>query len=68
MLSEAEIDQRKHAMAVVATAADAAIAAAQAAADVISLTSTTGKTSSAAIKIQAAFRSYLVLPLPLSSL
>ncbi|XP_008777374.3 protein IQ-DOMAIN 14 [Phoenix dactylifera] len=67
-LPEAENDQQRHAMAVAvaaAAAADAAMAAAQAAADVMRLTSAaTGKTSSnieeaAAIKIQAAFRSYL---------
>nr|XP_010917795.1 protein IQ-DOMAIN 14 [Elaeis guineensis] len=67
-LSEAEIDQMRHATAAAVTAAAAAgvaVAAAQAAADVMSLTSaTTGKTSSAveeaaAIKIQAVFRSYL---------
>ncbi|XP_026665830.1 uncharacterized protein LOC113460912 [Phoenix dactylifera] len=76
-LLEAEIDQKTHAMAVAATAAataGVAVAAAQAAADVMSLTSaTTGKTSSAieeaaVIKVQAAFRSYLVLPVLLSSL
>lgn len=69
-LSEAEIDQKRHAM----KAEGVAVAAAQTAADVMSLTSTTtGLTSSAieeaaAIKIQAIFRSYLVLPVLLSPL
>nr|XP_010932804.1 protein IQ-DOMAIN 14 isoform X1 [Elaeis guineensis] len=68
VLPEVEIDQKRHAMAVAvaaAAAADAAMAAAQAAANVMRLTSAaTDKNSSnieeaAAIKIQAAFRSYL---------
>ncbi|URD92195.1 IQ calmodulin-binding motif family protein [Musa troglodytarum] len=67
-LSEAEIEQKRHAMAVVvatAAAADAAVAAAQAAAAVIRLTtaSTKQKISAveedAAVKIQSAFRAYL---------
>lgn len=66
---EAENEQKKHAVAVAvatAAAADAAVAAAQAAAAVIRLTAAAngGKASAieeaAAIKIQSAFRSYLV--------
>lgn len=75
VLPEVEIDQKRHAMAVAvaaAAAADAAMAAAQAAADVMRLTSAaTGKNScniedAAAIKIQAAFRSYLVFLISLT--
>ncbi|KAJ8494124.1 hypothetical protein OPV22_015845 [Ensete ventricosum] len=69
-LSAAEIEQKRHAMAVVvatAAAADAAVAAAQAAAAVIRLTTTastkhkssTVDEDAAAVKIQSAFRAYL---------
>lgn len=68
-LTEAESEQNKHAisLAFAATvAAGAAVAAAQAAAEVVRLTSMPlypGKTKEdmAAIKIQTAFRGYLVL-------
>ncbi|WOL10954.1 hypothetical protein Cni_G19714 [Canna indica] len=68
-LSEAEIDQKRHAMAVAvatAAAADAAVAAAQAAAAVMRLTAATQqqattKEEEAATKIQSAYRGYLVL-------
>ncbi|KAK7281463.1 hypothetical protein RIF29_09482 [Crotalaria pallida] len=68
--SDAQNEQRKHAMAVAAAttaAADAAKAAAQAAAAVIRFASSINGTApttieeSAAIKIQSVFRSYLVL-------
>ncbi|KAJ0982467.1 hypothetical protein J5N97_010741 [Dioscorea zingiberensis] len=66
-LADAELDQKRHAMAVAvatAAAADAAVAAAQAAAAVIRLTSkandrTSAIEEAAAIKIQSVFRSYL---------
>ncbi|RZS23873.1 hypothetical protein BHM03_00056907 [Ensete ventricosum] len=74
-LSAAEIEQKRHAMAVVvatAAAADAAVAAAQAAAAVIRLTTTastkhkssTVDEDAAAVKIQSAFRAYLNQILP----
>jgi len=72
-LSESVLEQRRHAMAVaVATAAatDAAVAAAQAAAAVVRLTAASSGSGrsraikeAAALKIQAYFRSYLVLSL-----
>ena len=66
--TDAQNEQRKHAMAVAAAtaaAADAAVAAAQAAAAVIRLTSSSNGTArsieeAAAIKIQSVFRSHLV--------
>lgn len=67
-LSEAENEQSKHAYSVAvatAVAAEAAVAAAQAAAEVVRLTTVprfSGKSREeiAAIKIQTAFRGYLV--------
>lgn len=66
-LTETENEQNKHAYSVAiatAVAAEAAVAAAQAAAEVVRLTSVTcssGKLEEvAAIKIQTAFRGYLV--------
>ena len=67
-LIEAEEEQTKHAYSVAvatAAAAEAAVAAAQAAAEVVRLTSVTqftGKSNEevAAIKVQTAFRGYLV--------
>ncbi|RWW76042.1 hypothetical protein BHE74_00015908 [Ensete ventricosum] len=68
-LSEAAIDNKRHAMAVAvatAAAADAAVAAAQAAAAVVRLTTAATKQKASAVeqdaatKIQSAFRAYLV--------
>lgn len=67
-LTEAEDEQNRHAYSVAlatAVAAEAAVAAAQAAAEVVRLTTVSrnlGKTKEeiAAIKIQTAFRGYLV--------
>ncbi|XP_042464455.1 protein IQ-DOMAIN 19-like [Zingiber officinale] len=68
-LSEAEIEQKRHAMAIAvatAAAADAAVAAAQAAAAVVRLSTAsahqkpaTADEEAAAIRIQSAFRGYL---------
>lgn len=66
--SELESEQKKHALAVAAAtaaAADAAVAAAQAAVAVMRLTAATGSRinrfeDESAVKIQSAFRSYLV--------
>ncbi|URE27396.1 IQ calmodulin-binding motif family protein [Musa troglodytarum] len=67
-LSEAAIDNKRHAMAVAvatAAAADAAVAAAQAAAAVVHLTTAATKQKASAVeedaatKIQSAFRAYL---------
>ncbi|RRT59856.1 hypothetical protein B296_00025898 [Ensete ventricosum] len=67
-LSEAAIDNKRHAMAVAvatAAAADAAVAAAQAAAAVVRLTTAATKQKASAVeqdaatKIQSAFRAYL---------
>lgn len=71
-LTEAENEQSKHAYSVAfatAVAAEAAVAAAQAAAEVVRLTSAarySGKSNEeiAAIKIQTAFRGYLVKIFP----
>ena len=71
--SEAENEQNRHAYSVAlatAAAAEAAVVAAQAAAEVVQLTSVgrcSGKMKEevAAIKIQNAFRGYLVLILPI---
>lgn len=62
---EAENEQNRHAYSVAlatAVAAEAAVAAAQAAAEVVRLTTTPRRTKEeiAAIKIQTAFRGYLV--------
>ena len=67
-LAEAEDEQNKHAYSVAiatAVAAEAAVAAAQAAAEVVRLTTVghyhgKSKEDIAAIKIQTAFRGYLV--------
>lgn len=71
-LTEAENEQNKHAYSVAlatAAAAEAAVAAAQAAAEVVRLTAVArypgkSKEEIAAIKIQTAFRGYLVRLLP----
>ena len=71
--SEAENEQNRHAYSVAlatAAAAEAAVVAAQAATEVVRLTSVghySGKTKEevATIKIQNAFRRYLVLILPI---
>ena len=70
-MTEARAEQRKHALTVAlatAAAAEAAVAAAHAAAEVVRLTGTPqsyhtcdkGNQNLAAIKIQTAFRGYLV--------